>query len=173
MKRTALTLLVGVIAGASLGVPASIAAKQLTGKDVKNESLTSKDIRDGSLKSQDFSQTYTWNVAVRSDSQNVSAQALPAGSVVVPIRAELTSQFCGAAPIDNPGAAYFQIKANDGLAETVVVDHPFELQPFETGATPDHLTVTLPGCGAQVVTATLVFTFEVRAGGQGKAKAFG
>lgn len=172
-KATTSALLAGVVVGASLGVPASIAAGKLTGKDIKNESLTSKDIRDGSLKSEDFAQTYTWSVNVRSDSPNLSAQTIPAGSVVVPVSAEFVSQACGSNPLVNPEAASFQIKTNDGLAETVVVSHPFALQPFATGATPDHLSVTLPDCGGVVATANLVFIFEVRAGGQGKVKAFG
>jgi hypothetical protein len=173
MNRTALTLIVGVVAGASLGVPGAIAAGKLTGKDIKNESITGKDIRDGSLKSSDFAQTYTWNVNVRSDLQNYSAQTIPAGSVVVPVRAEFSSQTCSGSPVNNPEAASFQINLVGTQAQTQLVKHPFDLIPQATGAYPAHLSVSLPDCGGQVATATLAFTFEVRVGGQGKVKAFG
>lgn len=173
IKQSAATLLAGVMLGAGVGVPASIAAGKLTGKDIKNDSVTGKDIRDRSLKSADFSQTFTWQVNVRSDSPNVSSQTIPAGSVIVPVRAEFTSQACAGSPVNNPAVATFQIKLVDGNAETALVNHPIDLQPQATGPTARRLAVSLPDCGGQVAIATLQFTFEVRAGGQGKSKAFG
>lgn len=172
-RSTTTVLLVGLVLGASLGVPASIAAGKLTGHDIRNDSLTGKDVRDGSLKSGEFSQTYTWRVTVSSNGQSLSGNSIPAGSIIVPVRAEFTSQFCGGAPVNNPQVAAFQIYMVGGYAQTLLVNHPVDLLPRATGPTPARLSISLPACGGQVQSANLEFTFEVRAGGQGTAKAFG
>jgi hypothetical protein len=170
MTRTAL-LAVGAVLGASLGVPASIAATQLTGRDIKNNSLTGKDIRDGSLKASDLANVYTWRANVTSAGQTVSTMAIPANSVVVPVSAEFTSEACNGAPVDNPQAATFQIALIDGAGESLLVQHPVALQPQATGAVSRRLSVTVGGSGC-VVTASLVFTFEVQAGATGKIRPF-